>query len=407
MEGLIIGIDLCNNRTHITLAEPEMTWVIPTVLCKNRKFDEWYVDEEAYAHTLVGDGVMEDKLLTQVMKDGTATISGVKYEALTLLKIFLEKCLLYLRKETGITEIESLVITTTKLDVKMMDSLMYCADYLGIDRSKVHIISHTESFVYYVASQRRDVWSNQVGMFDLEDEELHYYEMRVQRSLRRTVILADGERLEEGFRLDVLDSDAGQKVGDRIMSACADRNLGRRLFSAVILTGKGFEDTDWAPDFMKKVCYRRRVFTETDLFSKGAALRAKDLTAEKTAFPFTCICDGHLRTGVSLRIQDRDREGQLSMAAAGENWYEARSTTEFIVAGKPEIEFILTPIDQKKQTTVTIPLEGFPDRPDRTTRISLSLGFASENRMIAVIRDLGFGEFYPATGAVIRREVEL
>lgn len=124
MEGLIIGIDLCNNRTHITLAEPEMTWVIPTVLCKNRKFDEWYVDEEAYAHTLVGDGVMEDKLLTQVMKDGTATISGVKYEALTLLKIFLEKCLLYPRKETGITEIESLVITTTKLDVKMMDSLM-------------------------------------------------------------------------------------------------------------------------------------------------------------------------------------------------------------------------------------------------------------------------------------------
>ena len=104
---------------------------------------------------------------------------------------------------------------------------------------------------------------------------------------------------------------------------------------------------------------------------------------------------------------DRDREGQLVMAAAGESWYEAKSTSEFIVAGEPEIEFTVTPLDQRKKKVVTIPLDGFPERPDRTTKIRLSLGFSDEKTMVAVIRDMGFGEFFPASGAVIKREVEL
>lgn len=407
MDGLVIGIDLCDNRTHITCAEPEKTWVIPTVIGKNRLNDEWYADEEAYAHALVGDGAIEDKLLLQVRKDGTATINGVRYDALTLLRMFLGKCLEYPRKESGTEEIASLVVSLEAPEVKVMDSIMYCADGLGIDRRKVHIISHTDSFVYYVMSQKREVWSNQVGMYSLEDENLRYYEMRVQRGLRKMMVLADSEKQEESFRLDVLDTPAGKKVADRILSTCAERNLGRRLFSGVILTGKGFEETDWAPEFMKKICARRRVFTETSLFSKGACLRAQDYLRSKTEFPFSCICDGHLKSAVSVRVLDRDRDGQLVMAAAGDSWYEAKTTSEFIVAGSPEIEFTITPLDQRKKKVVTVPLEGFPERPDRTTKIRLSLGFSDEKTMVCVIRDMGFGEFYPATDTVIKREVEL
>ena len=130
----------------------DRTWVIPTVVCKNKNADEWYVEEEAYAHTLVGDGIMEDKLLTQVMKDGTATIGGIKYEGIYLLKMFLEKALELPKKAAGSREIASIVIAVSCLDVKLMDSLLYCADYLKIPRDRVHLISHTESFVYYVMS---------------------------------------------------------------------------------------------------------------------------------------------------------------------------------------------------------------------------------------------------------------
>ena len=217
MDGLVIGMDLCDTYTHISCMEPEQTWVIPTVVCKNKNADEWYVEEEAYAHTLVGDGIMEDKLLTQVMKDGTATIGGIKYEGIYLLKMFLEKALELPKKAAGSREIASIVIAVSCLDVKLMDSLLYCADYLKIPRDRVHLISHTESFVYYVMSQKREVWSNQVGMFDLTNQSLRYYELKVQRGLRQMQVVADCENLEEGFHLDVLDNTAGARLADRIL----------------------------------------------------------------------------------------------------------------------------------------------------------------------------------------------
>lgn len=407
MDGLVIGIDLCDTYTHISCKEPEQTWSISTVVCKNKDRDEWYVDEDAYAHTLIGDGVMEDKLVTQVLKDGTATISGIRYEGIYLLKMFLKKALELPKKAAGVDRIESLVIAIPSLEEKLMDSLMYCADFLELPRERLHIISYTESFVYYVMSQKREVWSNQVGMFDLADQRLRYYEMKVQRGLRQMQVVADCEALEEGFHLEVLDNAAGAKMADRILSSCADRILQKRLFSAIVLTGKGFESTDWAPEFTRQICSRRRVFVETALFSKGALYKAADYLLEKSSYSFSCICEGRLKTTISVKILNRDKESQLVLAAAGDNWYEAKSTVDFIVAGAPELEFTISPLDPRKKKVVKIPLEGFPKRPERTTRIQLSLGFSDEKTMVAVIRDLGFGELFPATDTVIKQEVLL
>lgn len=407
MDGLVIGMDLCDTYTHISCMEPEQTWVIPTVVCKNKNADEWYVEEEAYAHTLVGDGIMEDKLLTQVMKDGTATIGGIKYEGIYLLKMFLEKALELPKKAAGSREIASIVIVVSCLDVKLMDSLLYCADYLKIPRDRVHLISHTESFVYYVMSQKREVWSNQVGMFDLTNQSLRYYELKVQRGLRQMQVVADCENLEEGFHLDVLDNTAGARLADRILCSCADRILQKRLFSAIVLTGKGFENTEWAPEFMKQVCSRRRLFVENSLFSKGALMKAADYLQEKSSYPFICICEGRLKTTVSVKVLNHDKEGQLVLAAAGDNWYEAKSTVDFIVTGNPEVEFTISPLDPKKKKLVKIGLEDFPKRPDRTTKIELSLGFSDDRTMVAVIKDKGFGEIFPAEDVMIKQEVGL
>ena len=407
MDGLVIGMDLCDTYTHISCMEPEQTWVIPTVVCKNKNADEWYVEEEAYAHTLVGDGIMEDKLLTQVMKDGTATIGGIKYEGIYLLKMFLEKALELPKKAAGSREIASIVIAVSCLDVKLMDSLLYCADYLKIPRDRVHLISHTESFVYYVMSQKREVWSNQVGMFDLTNQSLRYYELKVQRGLRQMQVVADCENLEEGFHLDVLDNTAGARLADRILCSCADRILQKRLFSAIVLTGKGFENTEWAPEFMKQACSRRRLFVENSLFSKGALMKAADYLQEKSSYPFICICEGRLKTTVSVKVLNHDKEGQLVLAAAGDNWYEAKSTVDFIVTGNPEVEFTISPLDPKKKKLVKIGLEDFPKRPDRTTKIELSLGFSDDRTMVAVIKDKGFGEIFPAEDVMIKQEVGL
>lgn len=408
MEKLIIGIDLCDTYTQAAVLGREEAWVLPTVICRKKTVEEWCVGEDAYRYTLVGEGVIVDKLLSLALKNGTATIASVKYEGIDLLRKFLEKVLLMVQEEYPDAPVAQLVIALKNMEMSLMDELVGCAEAIGIPRENVHIASHTECFVYYVLSQRRDVWGGQVGMFSLSDEDLRYYELKVTRGPRQMTALAEHEELEEGFSLNVLDTASGSRMADKILCACGERFLQKKLFSSIFLTGKGFARTDWAPDFMKQVCNRRRVFVEPSLFARGAALKADDYLHEKTSYPFVCLCEGKLKATVTMEVMKRDAKVQVALASAGESWYEARSVIEVILDNQDYIELAITSHqDQKQKRLVKIPLEGFPKRPNKTTRVRIAAGFLDEKTMVLKIVDKGFGELFPRTDAGIRQEVRL
>mgnify|MGYP005753180251 FL=1 len=405
MEKLIVGIDLCDTYTQAAVLGREEAWMLPTVICRKRDAEEWSVGEDAYKYTLMGEGVIVDKLLSLALKEGTATISSVKYTGVQLLKKFLEQVLGMILSEYEEPQIVQLVIGLKTMEMKLMDELMSCMTELGIPQEQVHIASHTECFVYYVLNQRRDIWGGQVGMFSLSDEDLRYYELKVVRGPRQMTAWAEHEELEEGFNLSVLDTGSGAKMADRILCACGERFLQKKVFSSIFLTGKGFARTDWAPEFMKQICNRRRVFAEPALFAKGAAYKAESYMKKKGSYPFCCICEGKIRSTVTMEVLKRDSRVQIALASAGESWYEARSVLEVILDGQKEIPLTITPQDPKQRRTVTIPLDGFPDRPDKTTRVRIAAGFLDEKTMVVKIVDRGFGELFPRTDASIRQEV--
>ena len=57
MEKLIIGIDLCDTYTQAAVLGREETWILPTVICRKKTKEEWWIGEEAFKYTLVGEGV--------------------------------------------------------------------------------------------------------------------------------------------------------------------------------------------------------------------------------------------------------------------------------------------------------------------------------------------------------------
>ena len=67
----------------------------------------------------------------------------------------------------------------------------------------------------------------------------------------------------------------------------------------------------------------------------------------------------------------------------------------------------MTPLDSKKKKTVSIPLEGFPKRLDRTMKVQIQVVFLDEKTMEVTLTDRGFGELFPATNIQIRQEVML
>ena len=406
MEKLMIGIDLCDVYTQAAVVGRETAWSLPTVICRKKSAEEWHIGEDAYRYTLLGEGVIVDKLLSLTAKDGTATIQGVKYRGMELLGIFLEKLLTMITEECGNGEICQLVIAVNNMEMRILDGLVTCAGALGVSEDRLHITGHTECFVYYVLSQRRDIWGGQVGMFSLSDEDLRYYELKVSRNARRITAWAEYEELEESFSLNVLDTAPGARMADRILCACADRFMKKKLFSSVFLAGKGFAKTDWAPGFMKQVCNRRRVFAEPALFARGAALKAEDYLHEKTSVPFVCLCEGKIKSTVTIEVLRRGVKVQTPLIQAGESWYEARSVLEVILDGQDYVEFAIAPEQEPKQKRlVRIPLEGFPSRPDKASRIRIALGFLDEKTMVIKIVDRGFGELFPRTDASVRQEV--
>lgn len=407
MEGLIIGLDLCDAYTQISCVGKEKIWSFPTVLCKKKNEDLWVAGEDVHSRYLEGGYVRMDKLFGLSRRDRTFVIDGKEYSGLELLRRFLKLVIGRVLKECGEKRILQMVITLVQADSRMMDRLLYCADYLGIPRNRFHVISHGESFIYYVLNQKKEVWSNYVGMFELSPNGLRYYEMKVQKGIRQTTVFSDSETLMERFDFQLLESDFGTKKTDQMLCAHAQRLMAKKLYSAVLLTGRGFEKWEWASGFMDVLGRRRKVYGESSLYVKGAAYRAADYLNETTAFPYVMACEGRLEATVSMEVIHREKPTPLVIAAAGDNWYEARSTMECILDNQKELIFSVQRLDSRKKSEVRISLEEFPSRPNRTTRVQIRVVFLDEHTMVVMVKDKGFGELFPSSNAVIRKEIQL
>lgn len=416
MAGLLLGIDLCNDYSQmscfnlnamdalpITMGGDEKNCLIPTVLCKKKGADTWFIGEEAYRYALIGEGIMVDKLIGLTAKSGTATIEGKKYEAEELLELFIGKLLMLAFETQQGDSIEKVVYTIQQLDPVVMDCLVRVSDALGIARSKVHIISHTESYLYYVISQQKEVWLNQTSLFDLTEFGLHYYELKVIRGRTPQIVEVTHEALEEGFSLEILESSSGKHMADTILCSCGERLLGRKIISSVFLTGRGFEESSWAEGFLKLVCNKRKVFAGQNLFAKGAAYVAFDNTQEESSYPYVCICEGRIRNTVAIEAMYQGRKRQFIVAGAGTNWYEAKTSLEFIVDGCDTIDFLVQSVDTRAVKRVSLSLADFPVRPPKTTRIEVIVAFIKEDCMMVRVIDKGFGELFPASGQEVKQ----
>ncbi len=141
--------------------------------------------------------------------------------------------------------------------------------------------------------------------------------------------------------------------------------------------------------------------------SKGAVYRAADLLRDKSAYPFVCICEGRLDCTVAMKVISKDQENQLILAKAGDVWYESDIEVELILDHQDYLEFLITALNTNRKKAVKIQLEGFPKRDEKTLKVLVQLGFLDEKTMAVTVKDQGFGEFFPSTGALVRQEVML
>jgi hypothetical protein len=405
MNPKVLGIALSDISTNLIFYPDDEALTFPTVISKKKGEDAWVVGEDAYALALDGKGIITDKLLKLTRKDGIATIDGTRYEGKEILKIYFREIINAGMEKLYKEKPEEVVVAMSGLEEDIVGDIREAFVGLGYQPNHIHIISKEESFIYFVLSLKKDIWNNKVGMYDLSDVSLTYYEMLVNRNSRKLLVNAESENMDEAFNLQILNNPSGAKLADKILTSVAEKVMDKKKFSSIFLTGQVFAEHEWADGFISYLCSRGKVYLDTNIFAKGAAFKGVDLASENSIYNLTAICEGRLRSDVYINVENNGKDGKIYLAKAGDFWDEPDTELLMIPDDKEVIDISVAGIDGKVKKNIPIVLDFLPKRPIKTRRFYFRTKFLDDKIMNVEIEDAGFGDMYPPTD--VKRNIEV
>lgn len=418
-DGLIIGYDLCPDFVRISCYcpgkdEPEdfsfdeegLKQSIATLLCKKRGADEWLIGEEALQHALTGSGIMVDNLLGMIQRKGETVLEGVHYTADRLLDIFLRKTIQMVLDTYHQSRLVKIFFTIPKMEPAWMETIYQAAAGMGLESSQVRILCHADSFGCYIANHSRGGLSGITALFDLTKMGLDYYEIRCNKSVKPQQLLVQHETLEERFSLDILKEKTGVRMADSILTSCADRLFHGKVVTQVFLAGEGLAHCqEWSEKFLATICKQRKVYYHHNLFAQGALAAALASLDAGGNPPYLLLCEGRIPSDISMEVVQQNTRKKLVLCQGGSDWYEAGATVELIPDICDSLQLQICRLTDRRTRTCSISLEALPKRPERTTRLEVKIYFRSSEEMTVRVKDLGFGELYPATDTIIEEKV--
>ena len=405
MNPKVLGIALSDISTNLIFYPDDEALIFPTVISKKKGEDAWVVGEDAYALALDGKGIITDKLLKLTRKDGIATIDGTRYEGKEILKIYFREIINAGMEKLYKEKPEEVVVAMAGLEEDIVGDIREAFVGLGYQPNHIHIISKEESFIYFVLSLKKDIWNNKVGMYDLSDVSLTYYEMLVNRNSRKLLVNAESENMDEAFNLQILNNPSGAKLADKILTSVAEKVMDKKKFSSIFLTGQVFAEHEWADGFISYLCSRGKVYLDTNIFAKGAAFKGVDLASENSIYNLTAICEGRLRSDVYINVENNGKDGKIYLAKAGDFWDEPGTELLMIPDEKEVIDISVVGVDGKVKKSIPIVLDFLPKRPIKTRRFYFRTKFRDDKIMDVEIEDAGFGDMYPPTD--VKRNIEV
>jgi molecular chaperone DnaK (HSP70) len=182
-----------------------------------------------------------------------------------------------------------------------------------------------------------------------------------------------------------------------------DNVLSNLDINTVLCTGGGFEMV-WAKRLAEESFPNSRVIFNKNskgITAEGACLAAAGrLTVGRELI--INMSDFHkLKSDVGIMaVRDR-REKFVPLAEVNSFWWQPREQRAFIVneptSGEDlRLEIVRRGGDGRFVPLGVITLDGLPERPEGTTRLGITFAFPSYDVITAEVRDLGFGELFPA-----------
>lgn len=299
-----------------------------------------------------------------------------------------------------------LVLSVRDAEPEVMHSLKALLNKTFSDRYEIRLVSHAESFAHYILRQEKKLYNRLVGMFEFSSQVLYYYEMQVSKGSKKYAISV-GEAQPDALSSGILENPIGRKMTDQVLSGVTDRITKAKVYSAFFLSGKGFENTELFPEFMKKLLRGRRVCVESFLFSIGALEYGK-LIGKGEEEEYLLLCDTRISHEISIKVSQKEREFPLYLAHAGDSWLEERKDVYLLLDNQDYIDFQVHKLSgSARAKQYRMSLKEFPKRERRCTKVSLHTRFWGNETAVIKLTDLGFGELWKGTYQSIEESIPL
>ncbi len=397
VKDIYLGIDFGPESTILSIynqnmAEPQTistvlgaeNYAIPTALAKKNGLSQWYFGHDANLQSSLGQASLVEDLYKNAYDDTKLVIAGESYSARQLLAIYFKKLLSMPSIYSVMDRLKKLIVCIDIVDSTIIELLQYVAQELNIGQDSLLIIDKKECFYYYALSQKPDLFTYNVALFEYSKENSFSFILSRNTATKPQVVTVDKQ------------SNDMTSCNDQDFLNIAKSTFGNKVFSAVYLVGDGFNG-EWMKESLTFLCRGRKVFLGQNLYSKGACYAGLIKSTDKD-WPFIYIGDNDLKFNISLKLIDKGEYTFYSLLEAGRSWFEEKGECEVIIDGNSEVELYMQKPEQRMATTQVLELIDMPERENRTTRVRIEAVPLSDASVKINITDLGFGEISPSSG---------
>ncbi len=421
IKELIVGYDLCDDYIQISCFNQKtedmdticyigskMMERVPAVLCR-LKDGSWEFGYDAWNAANAGRGTLVEHFVAGLAKPHSGTkVDGKKYRNSELVCIYIQKSMEMLTKYYPHWSIGHLTVTVEQLMPHMPKALASLAQRLSFEEDKMTVISHVTAYEYYALNQKKELWQHDVGLFDYSKHGLKYYHLNISRKRMPVAVTAKTTDLSEYMDGSEIDSADDKEKDQKFMEAVRKVTTGETI-STVYLTGEGFEG-EWLSNSLRILCHHRKAFIGSNIFSRGACFNSMTQAGKISRDNFMALNEDVLSQNMYLTCTKNHEAVNDELIHFGELWYEAGGSVVVIPRDYLQITVWLSDYVTREEKAVSIPLNPSwyeADRPLMTTRLKVSAVFSTPRTCEIEIKDLGFGDFYPAAEGVVKKTINI
>lgn len=377
----------------------EEQYQIPFCMFKRKGINQWFVGKEVEYFKEKEEGTLLKNLFSLALEKEKIFIEDEEFETVAMLALFIKRTLAMQTMCYRMEQLAGITFTVPVLNEKTLALLQKTELLMNLKGVEIFFQGREESIFKYMNHQSMELKKEQVTVFDGNAKSLDCFVLNRNEHTVPVVVLSSG------YHYDKLEEDE-EKKDNAFLDIIQERQI--PVFSAVFLIGNQFKG-DWCQKSLQELCRNRRVFKGNNLYSKGACYTTIDRmnAGAKTVDHSIFLGKDKLKTNVGMQVKRGEEDSYLAILNGGENWYECKKEFQIILSEGNSLHFIVTPLDGRNIQNIEVVLDGLKVRPKNMTRLKITAAMSNENIMQLEIEDMGFGEFYPASGMKFREQINL